>query len=293
MPRKTINGFEMYYEVAGQGFPVAFVHGGFGGIASTLDAQPEPWVELFAQRYRVITYDRRAAGRSEYPDDGYSLENFAEDLRELLRHLGVERSHLIGASAGGPIAITYVLSYPEMVKALALVNTAPRLIPEGSPTEGLRERVALLEREGSEAAYEARKSQPAMGLDMMLEDVVKAATPEQIAEFLQRRELLQGLIKNTSREDRIRWYAGETRNYSAYLGSDLTTRLSEIAMPAFIIHGDADSVVPAAGAHLLHQGIPNSELHILPGAQHGLMAGNNEEAWQAMLDFLVRVDGES
>jgi pimeloyl-ACP methyl ester carboxylesterase len=293
MPKKTINGFDMYYEAAGDGYPVAFVHGGFGGIASTLDPQPEPWVELFAQRYRVITYDRRSAGRSEYPVDGYSLENLARDLRELLCDLGVERSHFIGASAGGPIAITYALTYPETVKALALVNTAPRLIPEGPPTEGLRERVAFLEREGSEAAYEARRSQPAMGLDTMLEDVVKSATPEQIAEFLKRRELLQDLIKNTSREERIRWYAGETRNYSAYLGSDLTGRLAEITMPTFIIHGDADSVVPVAGAHQLHEGIRNSELRILPGAQHGLMAGNNEETWQAMLDFFVRIDGES
>lgn len=290
MPKETINGFEMYYDVAGDGFPVVFIHGGFGGIASTLDPEPEPWVELFAPRYRVITYDRRSKGRSDYPDDGYSLENFARDTRELLDHLGIERSHLIGASAGGPIAITYALAYPETVEALALVNTAPRLIAKGAPTEGLRERVAFLEREGAQAAYEARRSQPAMGLETVLTDIVKNATPEQIAEFVARRELLQRRIKETTREDRIRWYAGETRNYSAYLGSDLSDRLSEITMPAFIIHGDADSVVPVAGAHRLHEGIPASEIRILPGVQHGLMGGNNEEAWQAMLDFFVRTD---
>lgn len=290
MPKETINGFEMYYDVAGDGFPVVFIHGGFGGIPSTLDPEPEPWVELFAPRYRVITYDRRSKGRSDYPDDGYSLENFARDTRELLDHLGIERSHLIGASAGGPIAITYALAYPETVEALALVNTAPRLIAKGAPTEGLRERVAFLEREGAQAAYEARRSQPAMGLETVLTDIVKNATPEQIAEFVARRELLQRRIKETTREDRIRWYAGETRNYSAYLGSDLSDRLSEITMPAFIIHGDADSVVPVAGAHRLHEGIPASEIRILPGVQHGLMGGNNEEAWQAMLDFFVRTD---
>jgi pimeloyl-ACP methyl ester carboxylesterase len=290
MPKETINGFEMYYEVTGDGFPLAFIHGGFGGIASTLDPQPEPWVERFARRYRVIAYNRRSAGRSEYPEDGYSLENFARDLRDLLDHLGIERSHLIGASAGGPIAITYAVTYPDAVEALALVNTAPRLIAEGPPTEGLRERVAFLEREGAEAAYEARRSQPAMGLDTILTDIVKNATQQQIAEFVARRELLQRLIKDTTREDRIRWYAGETRNYSAYVGSDLSGRLSEITMPTFIIHGDADSVVPVAGAHKLHQGISKSELRILPGAQHGLMAGTNEEAWQAMLDFFVRTD---
>jgi pimeloyl-ACP methyl ester carboxylesterase len=290
MPKEPINGFEMYYEVAGDGFPVAFIHGGFGGIASTLAPEPDLWVERFAQSYRVISYDRRSTGRSEYPNDGYSLENFARDLRALLGHLGIERSHVIGASAGGPIAITYALAYPETVEALALVNTAPRLIAEGAPTEGLRERVAFLEREGNEAAYEARRSQPAMGLETVLTDIVKNVSREQVAQFLERRELLQRLIKDTTRQDRIRWYAGETRNYSAYLGSDLSDRLSEITMSTFVIHGDADSVVPVAGAHRLHEGIANSELRILPGAQHGLMAGNNEEAWQAMLDFFVRTD---
>jgi pimeloyl-ACP methyl ester carboxylesterase len=293
MPKETINGFQMYYEVSGDGFPVAFIHGGFGGIASTLAPEPGLWVEPFAQRYRVIIYDRRSTGRSDYPDDGYSLENFARDARELLNHLGIERSHVIGASAGGPIAITYAVTYPEAVEALALVNTAPRLIAEGPPTDGLRDRVAFLEREGAQAAYEVRRSQPAMGLETVLTDIVKNATPEQIAEFVQRRELLQRRIKDTTREDRIRWYAGETRNYSAYVDSDLSDRLAEIAVPAFIIHGDADSVVPVAGAHQLHEGIPNSDLRILPGAQHGLMAGNNEEAWQAMLDFFVRTDGGS
>lgn len=293
MPRETINGFELHYEVAGEEYPLAFIHGGFGGIGSTIGPQEHPWVAQFAERYRVVTYDRRSAGQSAYPDGGYSLENFAKDLRELLAHLGIERSHIIGSSAGGPIAITYALTYPEAVKALVLVNTAPRLIPEGPATESIRERVALLDKDGPAAVYEARKAQGPLGLEALLRARAATATPEQIALFRERQEMMQRSIKDTSREDRMRWYAGETRNYSAYLDSDLTGRLSELAMPAFVIHGDADSVVPVAGAHQLHDGITGSELRILPGAEHGLMAGTSEQAPPAILDFLLRTDGGS
>lgn len=289
MPKESINGFDMSYEVAGSGHPVAFIHGGFGGMGSTLVRTKYPWRDQFAEHYRVVTYDRRSAGASAYPTDGHSLENLAKDLRELLRHLGAEQSHIIGSSAGGPIALTYALAYPETAKALVLVNTSPRLIAEGRATEAMQERVDLLEREGEEAAYKARRSRGPAGLEALMRARAATATPDQIAMFRERGEQIQRLAKQTSREDRIRWYAGETRNYSAYVGCDLTERLAALSMPTFIIHGDADSVVPVAGAHKLHDGIGGSELRILAGAEHGLMAGN-ADAPPAILEFLQRVD---
>ena len=286
--KKRINGFEMFYEVAGGGFSIAFVPGGFGGVMSTLSPEVHPWLDRFARRYRVITYHRRGTGRSGYPDGGYSLENFARDLRGLLDHLGIERSHVIGDSSGGPIAIAYALAYPETVKGLVLASTATRLFREGAPSDDLRERVALLDREGKEAAYDAPRSPPPLNMDAFIRARLLAATPEELAESRERHEKLQRLIRKASRKDRVRWYAGETRNYAAFLRSDLDGRLSELAMPVFIIHGEADSIVPVAGGRRLHEGIPGSELRILPGAEHGLM--NNEDAQSAILDFLARLD---
>lgn len=288
MPTATINGFEMYYEVSGEGFPVAFVHGGFGGMVSTLFPREYPWRGDFSQQYAVVTYDRRSAGRSAYPESGYSLENFAQDLRDLLRHLDIERSHLIGSSAGGPIAMTYALMYPEAVKALVLVNTSPCLIPEGPPAERIRARVRLLEEEGAEAAYDARRQAGPVGLDLFLANV-RNVDPAMVRELREVQKQVQARIRETSREQRVAWYAGETHNYSAYLGVDLTPRLHELHMPTFIIHGDADSIVPAAGAYALKDHIPQAELSILRGAEHGLMAGN-EEAPRAILGFLRRID---
>jgi pimeloyl-ACP methyl ester carboxylesterase len=288
VPRATIGGYEMHYEASGKGFPVAFVYGGFGGMVSTLLPREHPWRGDFSRHYTVVTYDRRSSGRSAYPENGYSLENFAGDLGELLRHLGIERSHLIGSSAGGPIAITYALMYPEAVEALALVNTSPCLVPEGAPAERIRARVRLLETEGPEAAYEARREAGPVGLDLFFANV-RNVDPAMLDGLREVHKQVQARIRESTREQRVAWYAGETRNYSAYLGVDLTPRLHDLRMPTFIIHGDADSIVPVSGAYALKDHIHQADLNILRGAEHGLMAGN-EEAPRAILDFLRRID---
>ena len=290
MPKKMINGFGMYYQVRGDGFPLAFIHGGFGGMTSTLAPRSEPWVATCLDAgYRVITYDRRSAGRSDYPDDGYTLESFARDLRELLRHLNVERAHVMGSSAGGPIALTYALHYPETVKALVLIHTAPALLAEPRAVERMRARLELLEREGPEAAYEAGRSQP-LGLQELLRRRAAAAgvDAEAMAQAAGVAQAVRERVEQSSREDRVRWFAGETRNYSAYLGVDLTPRLGELTMPTFVIHGDADSIVPVQGGYALAERIPNAELRILPGEEHGLM-GRPTAAPAAIVDFLRKV----
>ena len=72
MPTERINGFDMYYEVAGQGVPLLFVHGGLGGgRGSALFRQYH--MPLLAQYVHVIAFDRRAAGLSETPLQGIAL----------------------------------------------------------------------------------------------------------------------------------------------------------------------------------------------------------------------------
>src|SRR5919204_5010595 len=75
MPTARINGFHMYYEIAGQGVPLLFVHGGLGGgRGSALFRQHH--MPALAQHVRVIAFDRRAAGLSETPTTEYSFERF-------------------------------------------------------------------------------------------------------------------------------------------------------------------------------------------------------------------------
>src|SRR6185369_3177599 len=110
-----VNGAKLYYEVAGQGHALAFVH---AWIADNTmwDGQ----FAEFAKHYRVIRYDNRGFGKTEPVDAEFSAR---EDLHGLLKFLGVERTYLVGCSNGGGISIDLTLEHPELVDALVTVGS--------------------------------------------------------------------------------------------------------------------------------------------------------------------------
>ena len=267
MPKAQINGVDLHYEVDGEGPVLAFVHGGFGGESSSVLPRQRDWQQVVAKDYSVITYDRRSAGQSEYPEDGYNLPTFASDLRELLRSLDIQRAVIMGDSAGGPIALTYALNYADTVDALILVETASRLMNDRA-REGIRRQVEVLERDGPAAAFDLIQRQQAEGGQTLAS---RLSVPSQRMEAFQRRQRqVEELVGKLTREQRIMYTAGEMRNRSAYLDSDLTGRLNEIDVPTLVVHGDADEVVPTSSGEALAAGIRDAQLKIIAGAGHGL-----------------------
>lgn len=105
----------LYYEAAGQGRLVVLLHDGLthGGI---WDAQ----FRRYADRFRVVRYDRRGHGRSDVPDGAYSS---VTDLEALLDHLEGGPAVLVGASAGGRLALDFAVDHPDRVSALVLVGS--------------------------------------------------------------------------------------------------------------------------------------------------------------------------
>lgn len=268
VPEATINGIQLHYDVAGTGPPLLFIHGGFGGMSSTVVPRTHPWAGALTDAYTFISYDRRAAGRSGYPEDGYDLGTFATDALGLLRHLGIEAAFIMGDSAGGPIALTLALRCPETTRGLILAETGARLVT-GRFAERIRARLELLERQGAEAAYAARKQAGGVGL----EERARWFTlpPDQEALLVQAEQAALEQIKATTRVQRIQWYAGELRNYSAYLDVDLHPRLGEIRCPTLVIHGERDSLVPYHLGKRLAAEIPDAHLETIPNADHGVM----------------------
>ena len=127
MPRERINGFCMYYEVAGAGVPFLFVHGGLGGGDGSAVFRQRHMAGL-ARHATVIAFDRRAAGQSEEPAAGYGFDGFVADILALLDHLGHPRAVLMGASAGGPQVLQCALDYPQRVMGLVLGSTASQTV---------------------------------------------------------------------------------------------------------------------------------------------------------------------
>ncbi|HEY91226.1 MAG TPA: alpha/beta hydrolase [Dehalococcoidia bacterium] len=284
MPEATINGFNMYYETVGTGFPLVFVHGGFGGLGTGMGAEIPAWRERFAQHFKVITYDRRASGRSGFPTDGFTMENFSRDIYELLQHLGHDRAHIWGTSAGGQITLAFGLHFPEATASLVVTDSAPWLSQDEDMKNKLRERIGILNNESALAAYESRSTAGTVGLNLF---VGRPATSEK--ETLAQKEAMERIreqLRQVPREERIAKYAGELRTYSAYVDWDATPQLKDIKSPVFVLYGTADSVFPAAGSQDMARLIPNVEVKVFENADHGVT--RFPEALDLIQSFLQR-----
>ncbi len=109
-----VGGSKLFYEVAGTGPAMVFIHDGQMNSESW-DAQ---W-EFFSKTHRVIRYDRRGYGKSAPATSPYSN---VEDLRLLFAHLSLSNAVVIGCSAGGRLAIDFALEHPALVRRLVLVG---------------------------------------------------------------------------------------------------------------------------------------------------------------------------
>lgn len=288
MPVETVNGVQTHYEVNGEGTPVLFIHGGFGGAQTTL--VPGPLTILDAaplDRVQVITYDRRSAGASEYTtDERYDLDDIAADAQALLAHLGHDRAIIIGASMGGMVAQQVALSFPKTVQALALLNTGPRLMFETPWGKQFSKLVDRVEAEGAEAVFEGARAALREPPEPPSRENPSPLATQAAASRLRYMEA----VKNVSDDDLFRYWRGAVRNYAAFIGYDFMSRLGEIAAidaPKMIVHGDADNVVPFSDAEALRDGIGTVDFHAIAGADHGI--GAYPEAQQIIRDWLRKI----
>lgn len=113
----------MYYEITGEGEPLVLING--LGLAVSETGR---LVEALARHYRVLAFDNRGAGRTDKPDEPYSIPQMAEDTAGLMRALEFEHAHVVGISLGGRIAIDLALAHPEVVRSLVLASTCARVI---------------------------------------------------------------------------------------------------------------------------------------------------------------------
>src|SRR3954462_5678603 len=115
MPRALINGVELEYAEAGEGFPLIWAHE-FAGSMESWDAQ----VSFFARRYRVITYNARGYPPSEVAQDvaAYSQDIAVADCYGQLKHLGIEQAYVGGLSMGGSLDLHFGLKQLEVARAV-------------------------------------------------------------------------------------------------------------------------------------------------------------------------------
>jgi pimeloyl-ACP methyl ester carboxylesterase len=256
-----VNGTRLYYEVAGDGFPLVLISG--GGL---LDCRAwDDQFEIFAKSFQVIRYDIRGIGKSARPLSPFS---HSHDLYMLLRFLQVRRAHIVGLSFGGGIAVDFALEHPEMVDHLVLAATGTSSDAKGKTNlDGLAALAAMVKKDGL-----------ARVVDVVL------STPSFIARG------------NATAQDKIRQIYFDNRDVfeSAFplvrfwnpTAPQVSKRLPEIRAASLILIAANDSPDDRAITEKLAAGISRSKKVIIPGASHVINLDKPKEFNQAVLKFL-------
>jgi len=127
MPFARSNGVNLYYEEAGKGTPIVFVHE-FSGDFRSWEAQ----LRHFSRRYRCIAFNARGYPPSEVPASvsKYSYQAAADDIASVMRHAGVGRAHIIGCSMGAYATLQFGLRFPRRVLSLTPVGAGAGSDPD-------------------------------------------------------------------------------------------------------------------------------------------------------------------
>ncbi|POU72532.1 alpha/beta hydrolase [Leclercia sp. LSNIH6] len=250
----TTDGTAIFYKDWGSGQPILFAH----GWPLSSDAWDQQMLFFSQNGFRVIAHDRRSHGRSDQTFHGNNMDQYADDLAELIEALDLKDLILVGHSTGGGEVAHYIGRHgTSRVAKVVLVGAVPPQMlrtdanPDGTPLEvfnAIREGTAK-----NRAQFFFDLTIPFYGFNR---DHVP--TNDGLRENF-RRIGLQGGIKG--QYDCIREFSEV----------DYTRDLQQIDRPTLIIHGDDDQIVPIkASAHRAAEIVANATLKIYAGGSHGL-----------------------
>ena len=280
----SINGTCLYFDIDGAQLranshglstvpTIVALHGGPGFDQGYL----RPGIGQLRDIAQLVYPDLRGQGRSgPAPVESCTLEQMADDVVALCRHLGVDRPVLLGHSAGGFVALHAVVRHPDSVGALILCNTAATLASEPDPGAP-----GLLERAGPEAAAVAARIFSGDVSDETGEAFGRLVAPYYAAPG---HEDVPGRLFPLSRQspDVMQFFFnGPAARY------DLREHLSEISLPTLVIAGGYDWVCPPAAGRTLAAGIRGAELVLLDNAGHFSFSEEPEPFHRAVAAFLT------
>jgi pimeloyl-ACP methyl ester carboxylesterase len=272
MPYAESAEAKLYFEETGSGYPVLFVHE-FGGDYRSWNNQ----VSAFSRHYRCITFNARGYPPSDVPesDSAYGYEHAADDITAVMRHLNIERAHIVGLSMGGYAALVFGLRYPGMASALVVAGCGSGSDPSTREAY-LRDIPARADRlftEGialklSEASVDPTRTQ------------LRAKDPKGWDEFLD-------YLKDHS----VIGSSLTLRNVQGKRPAlhELEADLKKLAVPVLLITGDEDEHCLQPNLYLKRM-IASSGLWVVPNTGHAV---NLEEAVafnQVVLDFFGSVE---
>lgn len=260
-----VNHFSMAYSDQGSGTPIVLIHG-YPLNRNIFD----PQLEALSQQARLITPDLRGHGGSQAIQGPYSMDLLAQDVVALLDQLQITEPVILGGlSMGGYISFAFYRLYPERVKGLVL--TATRAAADTPAARDARQ----------QAAQNAHRQGVAAIAETMLPKLLAPHSLEQRPELV---NTVREIMLSTSLE-------GVLGDLAAMADRpDSTPTLPTIQVPALVVHGAQDSLIPVAESQAMQQAIPNAHLEVIEEAGHLPTLEAPQAYNQALSQFLKQFD---
>jgi pimeloyl-ACP methyl ester carboxylesterase len=261
----------LYYEDTGNGKPVIFIHG-WPLSGNMWEYQLN---ELPRYGLRCITYDRCGFGKSDKPWGSYDYDTLAGDLKSVIDELNLQEVTLVGFSMGGGEVARYISKYgTEKIHQVVLISTVlPYMLKTESNPEGIRQE------EFSNFINQIREDRPAFfahfaklfyGVSMLNKPVS--------ADFL---DWNQSLVLQASAH-------ATTACIRSFSETDFRSDIPKINVPALIIHGNGDKIVPIEiSSERTAQLLPDALFKVYENEPHGLFYTQRERLNQDLLDFIL------
>jgi 3-oxoadipate enol-lactonase len=245
VPKVGAGDIELHYERAGSGEPLLLIQ----GMTGTHMSWGRPFLSRLEQHFDCISYDHRGIGYSSRTHEPFTIAELAGDAAGLLEALGIERAHVLGISMGGMVAQNLALAYPELLRSLTLGCTYC-----GGPGSQL------------------------MAPDdfQRLVEALASGNQERVFRATWELNLSPGF-----RADESRYAAFEEMAESvpvpqetvqlqmqALVAHDTNARLPGLELPALVVHGTVDRVLPFVNGAQIAALMPNAQLERLEDVGH-------------------------
>jgi pimeloyl-ACP methyl ester carboxylesterase len=250
----TSDGVKLYYEEAGQGDPIVFVHE-FGGHHLSWETQ----MRWFSRRYRTITYQARGWPPSDVPQnvESYSQARAADDIADVMAGLSLPKAHIVGLSMGATAALEFAVRHPG--RGLSITAA-------GAGTGSTRD-PEQKKRFASEALGVADKIDAA-GIEGLGQVYLNAASRQQLRLKDPRgfEEFYRQFVGGASKGRALTMRGVQSRRAPFY---EREAELRAIRDPVLIICGDEDDGTLDIGVYLKRT-IPRCGLMVFPRTGHGI-----------------------
>lgn len=266
----TKDGTEIYYKEWGEGPVVTFSHG-WPLSSDAWDGQ----MQFLAQNgYRVVAHDRRGHGRSSQASSGNDMNGYADDLAAIIEALDLRNATLIGHSTGGGEVARYIGRHgSKRVAKVVLIAAVPPIMlktpanPEGLPMEVF---------DGLRAGLLKDRSQFYRDLAIQFYGANRPGA-----------KVSQGTLDQFWLWSMQAGLKNAYESIKAFSETDFTEDLKKIDVPALVLHGEDDQIVPVKdSAKKSAKLIKGAKEIYYPGAPHGITATHQDQVNSDLLEFL-------